>query len=485
MPKIIMKPPVSEKLKVFVLSLIKDDEDKEVIGKTDLYYSDLQLLRNKGIIPEYGKVKSLFTVYGQPEEKLLELAKEDGCLLYTYWEDLEPKAEPKLALGCIIRMMLEDKKQDVSEFLEYINITYPRYLKMANGRKLEPYETIEKSAEFFRLTPCELIYKLKEKNPRLEVTKKIGRMFLEEREKMGFTQEKVAEILGLPVENYNSLENGWSKTSEAFIEKICKFYNLRFYSVIKMCVVSGICASQAYEKNGMIKTETDLPNLEKVLLKIAENKNILIEETGVTIEAHTFVTLVFLILTGCLQTKGGNKADVLYYLKNLHKSGNLSLNIINSAMEDENKPTITNETNAVDVIRNRMKRLNISFHEIAFLMGFTAGYMYTKTVNSSYSSILMIDDVYKILGLPTSYGIEDFIRRKNLNKNLLSLNPCISLKEVINEISKYNVWSIWKGEITSNEVESIFTEILSQNNSTKKYRNLTRLNLPQEFVHKS
>lgn len=105
----------------------------------------------------------------------------------------------------------------------------------------------------------------------LEIGKKIRTLIAER----GYTQEKVAELLGVPQATYSNLENDKGKIDLKILDKLANIYEIDLSDLIKNESLIFYNSDNSGGQNGLIINQLSEKLIEQYEFRISELKEII------------------------------------------------------------------------------------------------------------------------------------------------------------------------------------------------------------------
>lgn len=398
------------------------------------------------------ELKKLMDTYNGDWDKLRAAADQEPEMLYRYWDILYPDEDTAQNIYRALHDSIEESGVSREEITEKTKIIQSYLSRMECGRQKVAYEKIELIAEAIGKSPVDIIKKLVI-NPKEKVAReKCLSLLKEARITKGYTPEDMAKKLKISLIRYEGYENGRHNITVRVLVDVAKILDLDFDVLSKYALDGKFVKDVEKMESLRQKTKVVPPNSEKksnniitVIQDISTYKYVEImpkmcqHRPVRRIEGHTFATLLLLVLTNNFRGFSKHRNDILYYLHNMEKEGNISERLC--AIEYRGLSTGAK-------INGYRKDCGITFQNITDCHHYAKGYMSNLLNHASNIPLIVCCEIPPLVTMPASIAIEDyFIQRKKRSIPKEDKSTTLKYQALINRILSAPKWSLWDEEL--------------------------------------
>lgn len=381
-------------------------------------------LIEKGVLPQsYEVFLDLYNYLGGTKKALNELIKNSISFRYTYWDSLNPDCESVSQMDTVIRGIMAEKGVKQIDLCEKMNIPKSRCSSLLSGRVSITYDTLQDFCKALDVEMADVLKRLKDSKTDKKTL--FSRYVINARKELELTQMEAALQCRIQLARYKAIEHKPSDISNIDIQFLAEGLHISASELKSLAEDAGIFNENI---SSSPKGKKDILYL---MGMIANYKYVNVN--GSLIEAHTFVTFIVLMFLN------GNSdkyfSNCIYYLNNLYKKGNLSIDFYYKADYEG--------LNELEVISMKKKELGLSVNEISEITGLSP-----YTVDSFFKGqtspyMATIEAICRTLGVAPSLALEYILG------NIEPERDTAELSDIISFVDTCTVWRFLDTNITS------------------------------------
>ena len=471
----------------YISRIYPKDVDFVNLGReTRLSYIYIIKIFKGEVCPAYSILEELVKKAGKTPEDIKEEANSNSIILFKYWGNLYPNAQPLKNLNIILRNEINERNINRKELSLKTGIHLNNIYAMEVGTSSISYTKFKKICDYMKVDPCDIIKKLlddvyKEKNLYL------SKVLIAKRKEKGWTSEKASEFLGIPYKKYLNLEQGAGRLANKYIMRIVSEYNLNYEDFVKNLYENNLLRSPLpnlsdYKLNNINNqksskfTISEIKEgrldvfLEYLMLsyeKIRANQEKL---RASTYKTNTVLTTLYLILTNQTNTKEVHKSEIIYYLKNIKNSELVCDGLIKES-------GLSLKDNSIEEIFDYYKDYYLySYTELEILTSYSRSAINQLYRSGEFKSPNVVDKLYGLLGIPSSVGYEYIFRKRKADIKRKN-QGYLRLEQLIEELTGRQEWNFYGEIIKGDYLGKLFKVILNDGiKPAEKYLEIERIN---------
>lgn len=476
--------PEAPELKKYLKELYQTLDTKRGARKTGVTNDYFVKIINNEVLPEYNLLEEVIVYAGGNMEKVRKIAHKNPQLAYKYWENLFPEAQPINKLGLIISEIIEDKDANRRDLRKELDLAQSYLSNIENCKITVSYQMLCKFADYFKMEPLDILYKLLSASNYEENRKKFRDIICTAREIRGWDIEKASARLKINPNKLLKIEQGLSKITQINLFNFVSTYELDYNEVLLLCYNGRILNKLLPDINdyfvstkaGGVRKNSE-SSLEDYLYNLCKYKYISVNsgKAKVKIESHTAISLLFLVLTN-KGSVGRYENQIYYYLNNIFEKGNIAEKLITEFCDEINKIGIGK---FFDKCR---KAHRYTYQELEIYSGYSRSYITNRISSGNFNNIETCDKLFPLVGIPVCVGYESVCSDRGTKALGNEKASEISIDEILDGMKTSLIWTFWREVIPQEVIRTFFDIIVDEEESCfAKYEKILKLQIPEKY----
>ena len=426
---------------------------------TKSYQSEesITLLIDEGALPASYKVfLRVCNVLNVPEKELNKLKKSDTAFLFSYWDEIKPKAPTSKHFGKFLMTKYMEKGFSRQEIIELTGKTPAALSMIFNNKAALTWPMLCDICSVIELNPADFLSEYERSNLQ-SYSFEFTDVLVTARKSQNLTKQEMAEKCGLSFKRYEKIESGVITVYDNELSLISPILKVPYTTLETYAKRAGIFST-------IHSTRVKRKKLYDLLTEVSEYKYIDTELDK--IESHTLIVLVLMLLHNKDERY---KPDILYYLNHLYISGNLALQLHSPSEE-----TQITEVGVLEVLRESQ---GYTYASLAEESGISGAALFEFLNGRSTPYIKNLITLSKVLGASITLSFEYIARGSGPKKEMAEA------KDFFATLDSAKEWEYNDVMIPSEDLIDLFETIFSNTSSLKRYKKLKEsVQLPNIFT---
>lgn len=466
----------------YVKSLVENKKVSDICHETGFYRILAVKMKEGTAYPTVEQMKQIIEYYSMGNtDGLYRLSKNSPELLMRYWEIFFPECENCTKLGFIVKKKMTEKKASQEDILKSTGLYQSTLSAILNGRSPMSSDVLIKMSDFLGVSPLSILEELKNSEGYKE-RNEVLTTFKNRRSELNLTEDDVAKACGISKTKYRKIEAGLVMIPKRTMQKIVNLYGLDYRKTVELAIKGKISYAELYTSKTDCSVfcnekKTDLlegreKRLERAIAHIICYGKI--EHNGVKVNSHTLITFLLLVLLG--SPSWSDIGEIWYYLTNIQKGGNISRKL--AGLSDGDAVSYS------ELFETARKRLGFSVNDIITISGVSKSCVYSSIKNNGFNDLTAMYKIHFILGIPYSYGIENYLSRLtskqlyDIDYPILSQRSSISLDKIYDYMKNTLTWTFAGNAVSLDDIYNILKmPFVSGKQKIEKFKEITDMNI--------
>ena len=411
----------------------------------------IRCIFEEGALPSnYLLFKNVCSMINLSDKDLKKLETSDPVYIFTYWDELYPKAPSSDYFGVYLKTLYEEKGFTRQDIIKATGKTPACLSQIFNGKTKLTYPTLSSVLDIIGVTPEEFLDGYKTSSFE-SYSYQFSELLYKSRKALGMSKKDVADYCNINPKRYEKIESGSVSVFKGELSKISEILELPLKNLESYADRAGILG----ERSQAPKAKTKLWDL----LAILSSYKYIDTDTD-KVEGHTLVVLLFLIL---LNKEDKYRSYLMYYLNELYSSENLARKLY--------FPSNREDLDFTGVLNMYREAEGYTYATLSKVSGVSSAAIYDFLSGRSIPYIKTITSICDYLNAPLPLALEYIVGDDEPSRDTAEL------VDVYATINSSLLWTYEDIELSSDTVAEIFHIIFSKDNALGKYLRLSSLNL--------